>query len=496
MSDPTHLTLVEAADAVRSGAISARELARACIERSERLQPLLNAFINPDFDGALAEADAVDAALARGEDAGPLAGVPLAHKDMYYRAGKITTCGSKIRREFRPDHSATVLERLGAAGALYLGGLNMAEFAVGPTGHNVHFGACHNPWNPAHMCGGSSSGAGSATAARAIFGALGSDTGGSVRLPAAACGLYGLKPTQTRVSRRGVMGLSFSLDNVGPLARTVRDCARLARVIAGHDPADPTSSTRPVADYEAATLRPDVAGLRIGVPTQYYHDDLDDEVRAYLDASVRQFADLGAEVVEVAPPDHEYLTDLIGIIMSCEAATLHQRWLTERPQDYGPQVLARIQPGLACPATRYLQALQVRHRVLARFMDAVFGHCDVLHLPVLPMPVPTLADTDVGDSPQFPQVIGRITRNTRTISYLGLPSLATPAGFTSSGLPAAFQLVAPPFAEARLFRVAAAYEAATDWPSRAPLLSERDDPRAAPGDTAAASRTRPSEARG
>jgi len=470
MADPTHFTLIEAAAAVRSRALSARELAIACIARSERLQPLLNTFINPDFDGALAEADAVDAALARGENPGLLAGVPLAHKDMYYRAGKVSTCGSKIRREFRPDHGATVLERLRAAGALYLGGLNMAEFAVGPTGHNAHFGACHNPWNPAHMTGGSSSGSGAATAARLVFGALGSDTGGSIRLPAAACGVVGLKPTQTRVSRRGVMGLCFSLDNVGPLARTVRDCARLMRVIAGHDPNDPTSSQQQVPDYEAATLRPRIAGLRIGVPTRYYYEDLNTEVRGYLEASLRVFADLGAEIVEVAPPDHEYLSDLMSVVMGAEAATLHQRWLSERPQDYGPQVLARIQPGLAVPATRYLQALQVRHRLLARFMAAVFGACDVLHLPVLAMPVPTLAETDVGDSPQFPQLIGRITRNTRTINYLGLPSLSTPAGFTASGLPAAFQLVAPPFAEARLFRVAAAYEAATDWPARVPAL--------------------------
>ena len=471
MSDPALMTLIEAAEAVRTRAISARELAQACIARSERLQPHLNTFINPDFEGALVQAEAIDAALARGADPGPLAGVPLAHKDMFYRAGKVTTCGSKIRREFRPDHDATVLTRLRAAGATYLGGLNMSEFAVGPTGHNVHFGACRNPWNPDHMPGGSSSGAGAASAARLVFGALGSDTGGSVRLPAAACGVVGLKPTQTRVSRRGAMGLCFSLDNIGPLARTVRDCARITRVIAGHDPEDPTSSRRPVADYEAATVHASVAGLRIGVPTCYYYEDLDDEVRTSLEASLRVFADLGAHIVEVTPPDHEYLADLMGIVMGVESATLHQRWLSERPQDYGPQVLARIQPGLACPATRYLQALQVRHRLLERCMDAVFSACDVLHLPVLPMPVPTLAETDVGDAPNFAQVIGRINRNTRTINYLGLPSLATPAGFTTNGLPASFQLVGPPFAEARLFRAAAAYEDASGWPAHIPALA-------------------------
>ena len=212
---------------------------------------------------------------------------------MYYRKGIVCTCGSKIRREFVPDRTATVLERLTAAGALNLGGLNMAEFAVGPTGHNVHWGDCHNPWNPAHITGGSSSGSGSAVAGRLVFGALGSDTGGSVRLPATMCGLVGIKPTQTRVSRYGIMGLSFSLDNVGPLTRTARDCARVLGVIAGHDPKDPTSSAMPVPDYEAE-LDDGVSGLRVGVPDNYYYDGADDEVRALMQASLEQLEELGS----------------------------------------------------------------------------------------------------------------------------------------------------------------------------------------------------------
>src|SRR5690606_38792450 len=241
MTDPTQWTLVQASEALESGAISSRELTQACLSRIDRLQPTLNCFIHVDPDEALVEADAADSRRARGEPLGPLHGIPLAHKDMYYVAGRLSTCGSTIRRDFWPENSCTVMERLAAAGAVNLGGLNMSEFAVGPTGHNVHWGHCRNPWNPEHVTGGSSSGSGSAVGGRLAFGALGSDTGGSIRLPAGICGVVGLKPTQTRVSRHGVMGLSFSLDCVGPLARTVRDCARLFVAIAGHDPKDPTS---------------------------------------------------------------------------------------------------------------------------------------------------------------------------------------------------------------------------------------------------------------
>ncbi len=296
MSEITHWSLTDTADAIRDKRVSSRELVEACLARIDRLQPTLNCFISLDAERALAGADAADAAVARGDATGPLHGVPLAHKDMYYRKGIVCTCGSKIRREFVPDRTATVLERLTAAGALNLGGLNMAEFAVGPTGHNVHWGDCHNPWNPAHITGGSSSGSGSAVAGRLVFGALGSDTGGSVRLPSTMCGLVGIEPTQTRVSRYGIMGLSFSLDNVGPLTRTARDCARVLGVIAGHDPKDPTSSAMPVPDYEAE-LDGGISGLRVGVPGNYYYDGADDEVRALMKASLEQLEELGARVV-------------------------------------------------------------------------------------------------------------------------------------------------------------------------------------------------------
>lgn len=469
MTDLSRLSLVEAADGVREKLFSARELLDACLARVERLGTALNCFIAVWEDDARAAAAAIDRRIAAGETVGPLAGVPLAHKDMFYRTGRTVTCGSKIRREFVPDVTASVLRRLDDADALHIGALNMAEFAFGGTGHNAHFGPCRNPWNTEHITGGSSSGSAAATAARLVFGSLGSDTGGSVRLPAAACGVVGLKGTQTRVSRFGVMGLSFSLDNVGPLARSVRDCARLFGVIAGHDPLDATSSRRPVADYESQTVAPQIAGLRVGVPTSYYYDETHPEIRAALDASLERFRELGAEIVDVAIPEHEHLATLANVVMASEAATLHGAWLRERPLDYGAQVRARIEAGFAITATQYLEAIQVRTAIIARFVEAVFSRCDVLHAPVIDHPLPTIADTDVRDGQGFVALMAKTTRCTRPFNYLGLPSMTVPCGFTTNGLPIAFQLAGRPFAEAGLFRAGAAYQAATDWHTRLPV---------------------------
>jgi aspartyl-tRNA(Asn)/glutamyl-tRNA(Gln) amidotransferase subunit A len=467
VSEPTSWTLVEAADAIKAKRISSRELTQACLARVARLQPTLNAFIRIEGERALAAAVAADAAR---DSSPPLHGVPLAHKDMFYRAGLPCSCGSKIRRNFVPKVTATVMARLDAAGALNLGGLNMSEFAFGPTGHNHHHGPARNPWNPAHVTGGSSAGSGSAVGARLVFGAMGSDTGGSIRLPAGLCGLVGLKPTTTRVSRFGSMGLSFTLDCLGPLARTARDCARLTAAIAGADPRDPTCSDAPVDDYESATINATVRGLRVGVAGNYYGDDVQDEVAAAHAACIASLKQLGATVVEVRVPAHERLTDLQNIVSGSEGAALHATWLRERPEDYGPQVRARIELGLGVPAVSYLQALQLRPRLLREVVDAVFTRCDVLVVPVLPFPVPTIAETDMGAGQGFAQMIAGMTRFTRPLNFLGLPGLSMPAGFDSRGLPIGVQLVGRPFAEATLFRVAAAYETATDWTRRAPSL--------------------------
>ena len=286
MKDVTALTLRQAAAAIAERRVRAEALVEASLDRIERLQPTLNCFIRIAAEAARAKARAADMSVNAGHALGPLHGVPLAHKDMFYRAGEVCTCGSKIRAGFVPDHTASVLARLDAAGAIELGRLNMAEFALGPTGHNDHFGRCRNPWNPDHISGGSSSGSGAAVAAGLVFGALGSDTGGSVRLPAAMCGVVGIKPTQGRVSRYGAMPLSHSLDCIGILARTVGDCARLLSIIAGSDERDSTASRRPAEDFEhglnEAADANALASVTVGIPDRYYYEDIDHEVAELL----------------------------------------------------------------------------------------------------------------------------------------------------------------------------------------------------------------------
>ena len=271
----------------------------------------------------------------------------------------------------------------------------MAEFATGPTGHNEHWGDCRNPWNQAHISGGSSSGSGASVGGRVVYGALGSDTGGSVRLPSACCGVVGLKPTNGLVSRYGLMPLSYTLDTVGPLVRTVRDAARITGVIAGHDPLDPTSSQRPVPDYEAA-LAEGAAGLRIGVPTDYFYDIATDEVRALMERSLDVFRAAGTEVVEVSVPDIARINHLSNVVLSSEAAAIHETWIAGRPDDYQEQVRNRYEPGLHVPAVKYIQALSARAGLLREFVDTALAGVDALHTPGIPFPIPTRDETNVG----------------------------------------------------------------------------------------------------
>jgi aspartyl-tRNA(Asn)/glutamyl-tRNA(Gln) amidotransferase subunit A len=464
VKDPTGYTLRAVAAAIAQGQLSAEALIEACLDRVERLQPTLNCFISVTAERARKQAREADAAVKSGRRLPPLHGVPLAHKDMFYRAGEVCTCGSKIRRDFVPDHTATVLTRLDAAGAIEIGHLNMAEFAMGPTGHNEHYGRCRNPWNPEHITGGSSSGSGAAVAAGLVFGALGSDTGGSVRLPAAACGVVAIKPTLGRVSRYGAMPLSQSLDCIGVLARSVGDCARLLSLIAGPDPHDGMASRRPAPDYErgldGAAQAGALAGVRIGVPTRYYFDDIDPEVAELIADSRRMLEKCGAKIVDVPVGDHGALNDLSNAVLWPEAAGLHLQWLRERPQDYAKQGRARLLVGLGIPATLYGEALRARASLLGEVLRDTFAQCDALHMPVLRRPVPTAAETDVGGGAAMQQVLGQIVANTRPFNFLGLPGLSLPIGLTRNGLPQAMQLVARPFREDLLFCIGTAYEAA------------------------------------
>jgi aspartyl-tRNA(Asn)/glutamyl-tRNA(Gln) amidotransferase subunit A len=419
-----------------------------------------------EAEAALAAADEADAALSKGKSRGVLHGVPLAHKDMYYDAGKVVTCGSKIRRDFVATTTSTALQRLKDAGTVRLGSLQMSEFAYGPTGHNAHYGPVHNPWAFDRVTGGSSSGSGSAVAARLTFAALGSDTGGSIRMPAHFCGVTGLKTTYGRISRAGAMPLSQSLDTVGPIARSAEDCALLMGLMAGADPEDLTASAASVPDYVAAT-RETVKGLRIGVPAGFYVDDLDPEVASALDDTIAILKREGAQIVTVELPDQRQLSAACQFVIAVEAAAFHKRWLIERPQDYGSQVLMRLQNGLAIPGVSYLEAMRWRGPALAAHLAAVAG-VDAVIAPVAPIAAPTIAESDVGNAPDAEAVIQRLTRFTRPINYLGVPALAIPVGFTRGGLPLGMQLIGRPFDEAMLLRIGAAFQRATDFHDRVP----------------------------
>ena len=462
------LSLCEAADAVASGALSATDLVAAALARIDRLDAQLHAFIRLDREDALARAQDMDRNRGRGGEAGPLAGVPLAHKDMYYRAGKVSTCGSRIRREFRPAATATVLERLDAAGAIDLGGLAMVEFAMGPHGFNANLPRCRNVWDFERIPCGSSSGSGTAVAGRLVYAALGSDTGGSIRCPAAANGVAGINPTQGRVSRFGAMPMSWSYDVMGPLARTVRDCARVLGAVAGADENDASTSAEPVPDYEA-TIERSVRGVRIGVPQGYFDEDLDPGVAAAIEASHTVFKGLGATLVPVAMPA---LLDTVSaihpLVMKAEGAANHLPWKRARDEEYSDEVGKRLQAGFFIPATDYINALQYRAHALRVFVDAVFGACDALLTPVLPMPTPTLEDTAYRDGPAYLKMVVGLTRNTRVVNFLGLPAQSVTCGFTPDGMPTSFQLIGRPFAEALLFRLGHQYQRETDWHRRWP----------------------------
>ena len=424
MSDPALLSLVQARE------VPPRELLAACRARIEQWQPRLNAFIEVEQN--------------------PAGGVPFAHKDMFYRAGRVSSCGSKIRREWVANETAAVLERLDAAGFADLRRLNMSEFAYGPTGHNEHFGDCRNPWNPDYIAGGSSSGAGAAVAARLVFGALGSDTGGSVRLPAAACGVTGLKTTWGRVPLRGAMPLSHSLDTIGPLARSAEDCALLMQALLGDQ------------------YLKEKEQLRIAISTDWIERNTDPQVAAAVLRAPEALAGEGATFVEVEPPDVDTLSAHCTVIMQAEASAQHAQWMRERPGDYSPVVRARLEAGCAIPATAYLESLRLRAAWLERFCAQTLGEADVYLLPTIPVPLPTREATGPKGGPHMPRLLSELTRLTRWVNYLGVPALALPCGFDARGLPVSLQLVGRPFSEATLLAAGRAWQRATDWHQRLP----------------------------
>jgi aspartyl-tRNA(Asn)/glutamyl-tRNA(Gln) amidotransferase subunit A len=463
-------SLAATAAAIRQGRVSPVEVTRGCLDRIARLDDRLRAFITVDPDRALAAARRLEDEAGRGQWRGALHGVPLAFKDLCVIRGLPTSCGTRTRDYFTAERECTAASRLLAAGAVCLGKLNMTELAMGALGDNPHHGHARNPWAVEHCTGGSSSGSGVAVAAGFALGAIGTDTGGSIRLPAAACGITGLKPTYGRVSRAGAMALSWSNDHLGPMARTALDCALMLQAMAGPDPLDATASVRPPDDYAAAFDAP-VRGLRVGVPRNFFFQGLDLEMEAAVRQAVAVLATLGARVEEIRLPDPQVLNDITSLVSRSESTALHGGLLRERPHELGPFTRARLELGLSVPAHDYLQALRLRARLARTFTREVWSEADVLAVPVIPEPAPPLRAAIEGPLEEIVERQGRFSRLTRPFNGLGLPALSLPCGFSSAGLPLALQLVGRPFDEATVLRLGHAYQRATDWHAREPGLA-------------------------
>jgi len=452
-----YATIRELGARYRKRELSPVEVARALLARIEKLDPALHAFVTLTPDRALADARAAEDALRRGDER-PLLGIPVGHKDIYLTKGIRTTGGSALFADWVPDSDSTVGRRWQDAGTVLLGKLITHEFAFGLQFPGHRFQPARNPWNLEHIPGGSSSGSGAALAAGLLHGATGSDTGGSIRGPAAFCGITGLKPTYGRVSRAGVMTLSWTLDHTGPMARTVEDCASLLQAIAGHDAADPASSTRPVDDYVGA-LDGNVRGLRIGVPRNYFFEDADtDNVRAFEDA-LGTLRKLGADVRDLQIPAFN-LSRSFMLIMLSEAFAYHEQDLRLHPELYGEMLRERLLTGALVTGPEYVQAQRVRMQICADVAE-VMKTVDVLATPTTPKTAPTFK-TMYDPELAFPRT------NMPPFNLTGQPTLALPCGLSASGLPLSLQLSGRAFEEATVLRLGHAYQRATDWHTRRP----------------------------
>jgi len=443
---------------LRRREISPVDITRRCLERIEALNPRLNAFITVTAESALAEARAAEREILRGEWRGPLHGVPVALKDLIDTAGARTTSASALHKDRVPVTDAEVVRRLRSAGAVIVGKNNLHEFAYGGSSLVSYFGQVHNPWDVGRIAGGSSGGSAAAVAAGLVCAAIGTDTAGSVREPAALCGCVGLKPTYGRVPGRGVIPLSLSLDHVGPLTSSVADAAMVLQAIAGYDAADITTADVPIADYVGA-LREDAKTLRVGVPREYFFDELDTEVGSALNHALRSLRTLVAEIKEVhldVPIDRT--------LQAAESCAFHAATVAASPELYQAETVRRIRSGEAVTTAEYI----LRRRELEesrRDIRAAFADVDVLVTPTTPMPAPTIADLLADPEALRPAEL-RLLRNTRPFNVWGLPAISVPCGFTESRLPIGLQIAGPHWREDLVLRVAQAYEQATAWHQR------------------------------
>src|SRR5450755_4672308 len=473
---------------VRAGKLRARAVAEAYLERIEREDAALGCYVRVDAEGARRSADAVDAAVAAGRDPGPLAGVPLGIKDIFCTKGVETTCASKILRGFVPPYESTVTARLAGAGAVSLGKLNMDEFAMGSSNENSAFGPVKNPWSLAHVPGGSSGGSAAAVAASLCAGATGTDTGGSIRQPAALCGVVGMKPTYGRVSRYGVIAFASSLDHPGPFGRTGEDAAALLEVMAGVDPLDATSIPAAVGAYRQAARagKEGLAGVRLGVPTEYFQPGMDAEIETSVRAAIDELARAGAKIVPVSLPHTKYAIATYYLICTAEASSnlarydgvrfghrtaqarsLDELYSKSRGEGFGAEPKRRIMLGAYVLRAGYYEAyygkaLRARRKIADDF-SAAFAVCDAIVTPTSPVPA-----FKFGERTADPLQMYLADVYTVAPDLAGIPALSQPCGLTKAGLPIGLQTIGPALGEEICFRVAGAFEARTDWHTRLP----------------------------
>jgi aspartyl-tRNA(Asn)/glutamyl-tRNA(Gln) amidotransferase subunit A len=456
-------TILQTGQLLRKGSLSPVELTEDCLARIEKLNPRLNAFITVTAESARSEARTAEAEIRSGKWRGPLHGVPIALKDLIDTAGVRTTAASSLFKDRIPPEDAEVFRRLKDAGAVLLGKQNLHEFAYGGSSMVSYFGEVRNAWNSEHIAGGSSGGSATAVAARLGFGAIGTDTAGSVREPAALCGVVGLKPTYGRVSARGVIPLSASLDHVGPIARTVADVAVMLQVIAGFDAKDKAGVDVPVEDYIAG-LEQGLKPLRVGVPRKLFFEDLDADVASAMKHALSGLTMMGADLRDLDLPVPTDRT-----LQSAESYAFHAEFVARSPELYQPETLRRIRTGENVSPERIKECRRELERA-RRDIAAIFADVDLLVTPTTPIPAPAIAELKQNPDLLRPREL-LLLRNTRPINVWGLPAISIPCGFTPSGLPIGLQIIGPHWGETEVLQLAHAYEQATAWHKREPLSS-------------------------
>ena len=453
---------------IQSKEVSPVEVVEAHLARIEALEPTLNSFITLLPDQAMAAARQAEQEIQAGRYRGPLHGVPLGLKDLYYARDVRNTSGSRIFDDFVPDYDCTVGARFKEAGTILLGKLNLHQFAFGPTGENPDYGHMHNPWDPELISGGSSGGSGSASASGQCTLTMGTDTGGSIRIPSALCGLAGLKPTYGRLSRYGITVLSWSLDHPGPMTRTVEDCALVMNAVAGYDPNDPASANVPVPDYTGA-LTGDIRGLRVGVPKEYFEVPVDPQVEQAVRRAIEVLGEMGATVTEVSWPMYHQAAPISTAILMAEAAAYHSKLVRTHGSQMYPPVRTRIESGLFITAAEYLQAQRARTLFTHQSRD-LFNDVDVLVGPMEPITAHKIGASDVQVGETVMGSTPALTQYTRPFNLNGFPAITVPCGFSDDGLPIGLQLAGRPFDEETVLRAAHAYEQSTGWNNRRPPL--------------------------